>query len=93
VVVLLDHFDLFVEDFPQFDCFVCTLALSAGAGAEHWAPRAGLAGGRHLALELHPAQQVGEWMARTIRAQQKVRRILPLAPLDPVDLFLNLERL
>ncbi len=28
----------------------------------------------------------------TIGAQEKVRRILPLAPLDPVDFLFNLKR-
>jgi hypothetical protein len=35
----------------------------------------------------------GKTAELTIRTQQEMRRILPLAPLDPVDLFLNLERL
>jgi hypothetical protein len=33
-----------------------------------------------------------EW-GLTVRAEQEVRGILALAPLDPVDLLLNLERL
>jgi hypothetical protein len=28
----------------------------------------------------------------TVRAQQKVSRVLPLTPLDPVDLFFNFQR-
>jgi len=35
-----------------------------------------------------------EWSKEhTVRAKQKVGGILSLAPLDPVDLLLNLERL
>ena len=31
-------------------------------------------------------------MMHTICTQKEMRRVLPLAPLDPVDLLLNLQR-
>jgi hypothetical protein len=38
------------------------------------------------------ARNKGGAYARTVRTEQEMCRVLPLAPLDPVDLFLDLER-